>query len=123
MTTAVEIAERGHRIFAFVSFNGTATSGSASMSENFNISSVDSSGTGQFKINFENNSTNTNYIIVGNAFGFNASRSTGRVVTFNSNTSAIYNDSKEEGYFRITVKVPSTGDLTASEEVHLIIFA
>ena len=52
---------------AWVNFNGTATSGSATIRASFNVSSVTSNGTGDFTINFTTAMPDANYCLVGTA--------------------------------------------------------
>jgi len=51
---------------AWVNFNGSATSGSATIRASYNVSSVTISGTGTYTINFTNALTDTNYGVLCN---------------------------------------------------------
>ena len=71
MTTAVEIAERGHHLAAWVNFNGTLdeNSGGLTAGENvlirasYNVSSCQFNGTGDYTINFATAMPDANYVV------------------------------------------------------------
>jgi hypothetical protein len=73
MTTAVEVAEKGHQLAAWVNFNGTLdeNSGSLTVGENvlirasYNVSSIYYNGTGDYTVNFANEMPDENYSLVG----------------------------------------------------------
>jgi predicted DNA binding protein len=49
MTTAVEVAEKGHQLAAWVNFNGTGT---VAIRAAYNVASITDNGTGNYTINF-----------------------------------------------------------------------
>lgn len=72
MTTAVELAERGHQLAAWVNFDGTLdeNSGSLTAGENVlirashNVSSCQYNGTGDYTITFTTEMPDANYACV-----------------------------------------------------------
>jgi hypothetical protein len=52
---------------AWVNFNGTATSGSATIRASYNVSSITVTSAGVFTLNFANATTDANYSVVGAA--------------------------------------------------------
>lgn len=71
MTTAVELAERGHQLAAWVNFNGTLdeNSGGLTAGENvlirasYNVSSCQYNGTGDYTVNFATAMPDENYSV------------------------------------------------------------
>jgi len=60
MTTAVEVAERGHQLAAWVYYNAIA----GTIKGAFNVSSVSNAGFGQLTVNFTTSLPDTNYAVI-----------------------------------------------------------
>jgi hypothetical protein len=52
---------------AWVNFNGTATSGSATIRASYNVSSITITAAGTFTLNFTNPTSDANYSVIGSA--------------------------------------------------------
>ena len=69
MTTAVELAERGHRLVAFTRFNGAdvtlSSTDKGDLKNYFGIDGVEDQGPGQYKIYLTSGTvSNANYLVV-----------------------------------------------------------
>ena len=73
---------------AWVDFNGSPTSGSASIRSSYNVSSVAINGVGDYTITFTTALANANYAAIGNATGIGATATNpnGTVSTYAATT-------------------------------------
>jgi hypothetical protein len=105
---------------AWVNFNGTATSGSATIRASFNVSSVTVNSGGVFTINLTNALVDTNYAI--SAFARNDQTSN----TYGAAVSAFQTGTKTTSALQVFVYYVSPGGgqgvLNSSTEVDVMIF-
>jgi len=75
---------------AWVNFNGSPTSGNATIRSSLNVSSVAINGTGDYTVNFTTAMPTANYAAIGNATGIGSVASTpnGTVSTVSATTTA-----------------------------------
>jgi len=62
MTTAVEVAEKGHQLAAWVNFNGLGT---VAIRAAYNVASITDNGTADYTINFVTAMPDANYVTIG----------------------------------------------------------
>ena len=123
MTQAVTLANSGVQgsARAWVNFNATATSGSATVRDSYNISSVTVNSGGIFTINFTNALANTNYAI--SAFARNDQTSN----TYVAGVSAFQTGTKTTSALQVFVYYVSPGGgqgtLNSSPEVNVVVFS
>ena len=126
MTTAVELAEGGHRLVAWVAFDGTnaslANNSQTGLYQSHGVSGITDISSGQYKIHFSPAFDDTNYLVIGNAYGFNESRGSGRLVTFAETNSSNYNDSKTTGYCRIDILEGFNNARNDVSNIYVLIF-
>jgi hypothetical protein len=121
MSNARNIADAGHRLVAWVAFDGTntnlANNSQTGLYQSHGISGITDVNGGEYIVHFSPALDDTDYLVIANAFGFNESRSAGRVISFARTSSAKYNDSKETTHCRIDVLDSRSDGLNANVDV------
>jgi|DEB0MinimDraft_6_1074348.scaffolds.fasta_scaffold24201_2 hypothetical protein len=107
MSNARDLAVGGHRLIAWVAFDGTnanlANNSQTGLYQSHGVSGITDVSDGEYIVHFSPALDDTDYLVIANAYGFNESRTAGRIVSFARTSSAKYNDSKETTHCRIDV--------------------
>ena len=129
MSNARDIAVGGHRLVAWVAFDGTETNlannSQTGLYQSHGVSGITDVNAGEYIVHFSPALDDTDYLVIGNAYGYNESRSAGRIVSFARTSSTKYNDSKTTTHCRIDVIQGGTSalqDYTDVGNIFVLIF-
>jgi len=103
---------------AWVNFDGTATTGNATINSSYNVSSVSAAGLGDFIVNFTNAFSTSAYAVV---FGNSGAGSTLQIKTDNSTDNGTTNTTKTTTFVRVT-NTNSNGALTGTRNANVFIY-